>query len=174
MAIPGGNAVGGICAEIGVFKGDFTRDILRVTRSRTPHLIDPWSLLGESYEHPWFAHMGESKTREAHRQVERLAAEHPELTIHVGRSQEVLPGFPDAHFDWVYLDSSHEYEQTLEELGLLRQKVKPAGIIAGHDWFEDPDHQFHGVYRAVNEFCARYGWDLFQTDIFDQWAIRKR
>jgi hypothetical protein len=156
-----------VCAEIGVFKGDFTRQILRVAKPRELHLIDPWWLVGETYDHNWFADSGEPHPRAAHDAVELLAAEH------VGRSQDVLPGFPDHHFDWVYLDSSHEYDQTVEELELLRHKVKPLGVIAGHDFFENPDHPLHGVYRAVNEFCDAYGWEVIHTDIFDQWAIRR-
>jgi spermidine synthase len=163
-----------VCAEIGVFKGDFTREILRVTEPRELHLIDPWEQLGERYEHVWFEGMGETRPAGARKQVERLVDRHPEARVHIGTSQDVIASFPDEYFDWVYLDSSHDYEQTVEELELLRRKVKPLGIIAGHDWFENPGHQFHGVYRAVNEFCEGHGWELFDTDIFDQWAIRPR
>ena len=33
---------GSVCAEIGVFKGDFTEDILSVVQPIELHLIDPW------------------------------------------------------------------------------------------------------------------------------------
>ena len=68
--------------------------------------------------------------------------------------------FPDDFFDWVYLDTTHEYGHTRDELEILRTKVKPSGVIAGDDWHEDPAHLHHGVCRAVREFCDRYGWEL--------------
>jgi Methyltransferase domain len=158
-----------VCAEVGVYKGDFTRDILRVAKPRELHLIDPWWTLQGRYEDFWAE---ERDTRAVYRQVESIAAEHAACEIHVGTSQQILPRFPDGFFDWVYLDSSHVYDQTVEELELLRRKVKPSGVIAGHDWEPDPKHVFHGVYRAVDEFCDRYGWELWWTDIYTQWAIR--
>jgi hypothetical protein len=40
----------GIGAEIGVFRGEFTRHILRVAQPRELHLIDGWwELYGERY-----------------------------------------------------------------------------------------------------------------------------
>jgi SAM-dependent methyltransferase len=165
---------GAVCAEIGVFKGDYTRRILQITKPQELHLIDPWWKAGETYEHVWFETQGENSTRGAYEKVKALAAPRPECKIHVGRSQDVLPKFPDGHFDWVYLDSSHEYRDTVEELELLRLKVKPGGVIAGDDWFPDPDVEWHGIYRAVTEFCERYGWEVVLTDIWDQWAIRER
>jgi len=45
-----------------------------------------------------------------------------------------LTRMPDEHLDWAYLDTTHQYDQTATELQLLKQKVKPGGIIAGDDW----------------------------------------
>jgi hypothetical protein len=163
---------GGVCAEVGVFKGDYSLDILRVTRPRELHLIDPWWTVADTYDHTWVAgadwygQQGVPDTRSAFERVERLAAQHPECVVHVGRSQDVLPKFADGYFDWVYLDSSHNYDDTVEELELLRVKVRQGGVIAGHDY------GFPGVRRAIGEFCERYGWRLGPVDLFDQWAIR--
>jgi hypothetical protein len=71
--------------------------------------------------------------------------------------------------DWVYLDSSHEYEHTVEELEILRHKT---GLISGHDWHEDTSHEHHGVCKAVVEFCDRYGWRLKAADPWGQWLVR--
>lgn len=63
-----------------------------------------------------------------------------------------LTRMPDQHLDWAYLDTTHEYDQTARELQLLKQKVKPGGIIAGDDWRPDPSHPHHGVCKAVQAF----------------------
>jgi hypothetical protein len=38
---------GSVCAEIGVWKGDFAAEILRVVRPTRLHLVDPWQLMTE-------------------------------------------------------------------------------------------------------------------------------
>jgi Methyltransferase domain len=163
---------GAVCAEIGVYKGDFSREILRHAQPRLLHLIDAWWLVeGDFYENPWYAGVGEADTRAAYRQVEALAQDHAECRIHLANDLEILPIFPDAYFDWVYLDSSHEYEHTKQELELLAHKVK--GPIAGHDWYPDPTSLHHGVYKAVTEFCDREGWSVTWLDEWAQWMIER-
>lgn len=156
-------------AEIGVFRGEFTRHIVRVTRPRELHLIDGWwALYGERFPN-WGAYteFGRLTTTRAYEEA-RAAA--PEGNFHVGDDVEILSTFSDSYFDWVYLDTTHRYEHTLAELAVLDQKAR---IIAGDDWHEDPSHGHHGVCRAVREFCASNGWRLGPIDPFGQWIITR-
>lgn len=164
---------GAVCAEIGVYKGDFSRDILKFAKPSELHLIDGWwTVEGDEYEHPWYSMVGqEADTRAAYGEVEALARDHSECIIQMGDDLEILPTFADHYFDWVYLDSSHRYEHTVKELELLERKVKT--VICGHDWCPDPGAEHHGVYRAVTEFCARGDWHVTWTDDWDQWAIER-
>jgi hypothetical protein len=50
-----------------------------------------------------------------------------QVVLNIEYDQDFLAPLPDAYFDWVYLDTTHEYEQTRLELQLLRRKVKPSG-----------------------------------------------
>src|SRR5262245_11609661 len=113
-----------VCAEIGVYKGDLSRDILKFAKPRELHLIDGWwTVEGDRYQQPWYELVGQqADTHAAYAEVEALAREHPVCTVHVGDDLEILPSFADRYFDWVYLDSSHEYEHTVKELELLVQK----------------------------------------------------
>lgn len=53
--------------------------------------------------------------------------------------------FPDGHFDMVFLDSSHAYEQTKAEIRQWYHKIKEGGLLAGHDY------NMKEVNDAVNE-----------------------
>ena len=53
------------------------------------------------------------------------------LVLHIGYDLDTLRTFTDDSLDWVYLDTTHQYEQTLKELQVLRSKVKPAGSFRG-------------------------------------------
>ncbi len=72
------------------------------------------------------------------------------VAVHAGDGRAVLATFPDRYFDWVYIDSSHSYEHTHDELQILRNKVKESGVIAGDDWVPDP------LQRV--SFFRRDGW----------------
>ena len=67
-----------------------------------------------------------------------------------GYSVEVANRFPDESFDFIFIDADHEYESVLSDLCAWFPKLKPGGIIAGHDW----SPEFLGVEKAVKEFFA--------------------
>jgi len=172
---------GSVGAELGVFQGKFSRAILQIVQPRELHLIDPWwTVIGEYYG-DWsrFHNGGELlSTRKAYEQalenVRQVDAQGVAV-FHIQDDVECLKSFEDHYFDWVYVDSSHQYEHTWKELELLHRKVKPTGLIAGHDWKPDPSDVHHGVYRAVNEFCAKYGWKITHLDRrHTQWCIQRR
>jgi hypothetical protein len=147
-----------VCAEIGVWKGDFSARILKFVKPTRLHLIDPW--IAESGEEYRGARYGERVTQEEmdglYQEVrERFeeAAWQGIVSFHRSTSAEAAPLFPEEYFDWVYVDGNHRYKFVKQDLELFLPKVKPGGYIAGDDygsvgWWED------GVTRAVDEFVA--------------------
>jgi Methyltransferase domain len=162
----------GVGAELGVFKGTFTRTLLETTRAKKLYIVDPWHRLGARWD--WAA--GDRSTINA---LRRILHEHRDNLV-TGRLELVidtdlafLERLEDGALDWAYVDTTHEYEQTKAELDLLQRKVKPDGVIAGDDWQPNPSHRHHGVCRAVREFVAMRPFELFYSSENDfQWAIR--
>lgn len=165
---------GGIGAELGVHKGYFTSCLLENAKPRKLHLVDPWYLLGGEWS--WAG--GNRCTVDGLIGVYRAYKKEivaGQVQVHVSGDLEVLSGFSDGYLDWAYVDSSHEYEHTRQELQLLKTKVKQDGVIAGDDWRPDPSHPHHGVCRAVREFCELEGFELIYSSAQDkQWAIRRK
>jgi hypothetical protein len=96
------------------------------------------------------------------------------VLVHVADDRAALREFPDAYFDWVYVDTSHQYQHTRDELTLLDLKVKPDGVISGDDWQPDPGHRHHGVCKAVTELVSTGRYTLVAVDAASgQWAIRR-
>lgn len=56
--------------------------------------------------------------------------------------------FADNHFDFVFIDASHQYEPTKADIRLWYHKVKMDGILAGHDYNQQ---EGQGVFLAVRE-----------------------
>jgi hypothetical protein len=56
--------------------------------------------------------------------------------------------WPDNWAHFVFLDSSHTYEQTKAEIRLWHRKVMHGGVLAGHDYNKEAGLE---VYNAVND-----------------------
>lgn len=170
---------GAVGAEIGVFRGGFSRLLLQRTDPRELHLIDGWSRLHGARYPNWgrYTLYGRLTTARALADVRDVLRRHDRrnaCVIHEEDDRVCANGFADGYFDWVYIDSAHEYAHDLALLEAVRPKMKPQGLIAGHDWRPDPAHPHHGVYRAVTEFCGRHGWSVVKLDDFTQWCIARR
>jgi hypothetical protein len=159
---------GGIVAEVGVFKGNFSRHILEIIDPKRLHLIDPWV----HQDIPLWQQRGNEDHLDFLREVQRRFQ--PEVyrrrvVIHQGFSLDVLTLFPDHYFDWVYLDGDHRFETVRAELMICDCKVKSNGLILGHDFIKPElypasHHGRLGVVPAVHEFCSMSNWELvFQT-----------
>ncbi len=140
-----------VVAEIGVAEGDFSEEILSITKPKELHLIDSWAH-DVRYDN--------LRPSVEARFVTNIKCD--QLFVHQGLSTTELSKFADHYFDWIYLDASHEYMPTAEELEHCRHKVKPNGIIAGHDYVTGYWHTKlrYGVIEAVHEFCVKHSWEL--------------
>ena len=66
-------------------------------------------------------------------------------------SLEAVEKFEDHSLDFVFIDASHEYEDVKKDIAAWIKKVKPGGVIAGHDYYINDFDYFPGVKQAVNE-----------------------
>ena len=156
-----------VIAEIGVFRGDFSQRISKLSLPKELHLIDPWEYI-EGREYPDSVHQEKNVQKNwdcAYNTVLRLfmsEIKHKQVHVHKGYSFDVLNEFPNAYFDWIYLDANHSYSSVKRDLELCARKVKPAGLICCDDYIErNPSDSFeYGTVEAVNEFCNTQGWRI--------------
>lgn len=69
--------------------------------------------------------------------------------IHYHRdfSYNIVDGFSDGYFDFIYVDGEHTYEGAKRDITQFLPKLKPGGIMAGHDYVAE----WAGVQSAVVE-----------------------
>jgi cephalosporin hydroxylase len=65
--------------------------------------------------------------------------------------------------DIVFIDTSHLYDHTVQELAIYRWLVRPGGVICLHDTELPtpegaPPRPLYPVKKAVIEFIAETGW----------------
>lgn len=168
-------------AEVGVFKGEFARVIHERCDPSELHLIDVWRHTDFDFDNPlpehasypalFRAHLKHAEPDLADRpiaevyeafldRVRAFAAERKGVTIHRGLSTEIAKTFPDQYFDFVFIDANHDYQPVLNDLHAYAPKMKPGGLIIGHDHFDNglSNTSSYGVIDAVNTFTRRTPW----------------
>ncbi len=158
---------GGTVAEIGVSDGDYTRHIIWNMAPTTLHLIDAWDT-------PRYRENKDLALMRVHEAM-REGVVH----VHQGQSTMIHMQLPDAYFDFIYIDTSHDYDTTIAELLLYERKMKPDGIIAGHDFtlgnWESGVR--YGVIPAVRDFCVKQNWEIIfltmDPDPYPSFGLRR-
>jgi SAM-dependent methyltransferase len=69
-------------------------------------------------------------------------------------SQDAAADIENNSLDYIFIDGEHSYESVADDLKNYHNKVRPGGIISGHDF------SWPGVQHAVFEFIADTGIDL--------------
>ena len=144
-----------VCAEIGVWKGDFSNQILCSTTPSCLHLIDPWQF-EPLLPSRWY---GGKKARSQaemdtiHMGVVARFRHVPQIVIHRIRSVDAGKLFQDGHFDWVYVDGDHSYSAVMNDFDTWWPKIKRGGHLVGDDFKWKDEEGGASVKRAVADFC---------------------
>lgn len=130
-------------AEIGVKEGRFVAHMLNTFPNLTMYTVDPWEnqpganedYIGWEWNSIYKQYRDKIKPH-AHRVIE--LREYSD-TAH----RHVL----DGSLDFVFIDAQHDYDSVRRDILFWKQKVKPGGLLSGHDY----DNNFPGVRHAVDE-----------------------
>jgi hypothetical protein len=165
-------------AEIGVKLGVYSDELLTRWHGEELVSIDPWlSAKPEEYV---------DRSNVSQEEFDRYYAEtRNRLSRHGARSSiwrmtstEAAARVPDGSFDFVYIDARHDYESVKEDLEAWCAKVRPGGILAGHDYVDGdlPQGEFY-VKSAVDEFFGERGIHVHSTEgpsaveMFPTWIV---
>lgn len=168
----------GVGVEIGVKQGKFSELLLERWRGARLVSVDPWlSVAWEEYVDRSNVSQDEfdENMEITRRRLHRFGARSEILRK---TSVEGAATFEDASLDFVYIDARHDYASVLEDLEAWFGKVRPGGIIAGHDYVDGdlPQGDF-GVKSAVDEFFGARGLAVHSTDgpsaveMFPSWIV---
>lgn len=120
-------------AEIGVWKGDLSKMIIRRFKPEYFLMVDP--LLRElNDQEDYICTMGEKiKTQ---RQLNNIAKKLEKLPADFKRmtSLEAVKEVEDSSLDFVFIDALHKYEAVKEDIQAWLPKIRKGGILAGDDY----------------------------------------
>lgn len=153
----------GAAAEVGVHRGDFSRIFLDNWKGNLLYLVDPWAN-PPGYEPQATLLSGGGGDRDADESLCRVSlAAHKDRIVYVPvTSERAARSFPDGVLDFVYVDGDHRTEEVRGDLARWWPKVKPGGILAGHDVLSsEPYNAYEEVQPAVLDFAAQRNLDVY-------------
>lgn len=160
----------GLGFELGVRVGEFSGFLLDQWSGRLLVSVDPWSEApAESYVD--VANVAQARHDELYAETrERLAPFGERSAIWRTTSTEAAERVLPASADFVYIDARHDYPSVLDDLGQWYDKVRPGGVLAGHDYVDGtfPEGVF-GVKSAVDEFFGARGVRVSRTLLDAPW-----
>lgn len=151
-----------VCAEVGVFQGNFSKRILKITKPKLLFLIDLWdteyaqTLIKLVYGKP----KKNYNLEQEYAIVIAKFAHHDNVKIIRQDSVKALESFPDNFFDWVYIDDDHTYDYVKRDLEASLKKVKVNGLITGDDYSMQSNYRKNNVLKAVHEFINVHNYEL--------------
>lgn len=144
------NGLNGICAEVGVWVGWFSQQLVnpQLGIKGITHLfsIDNWY----------------NEERNRLETIKRMTPYKNSSIIRMD-STKAARLFRDETFDLVYIDADHGYESVRDDIVAWWPKIKPTGILSGHDYM------LPGVMQAVDEFVTEYNLTLHLLKDNESW-----
>jgi hypothetical protein len=164
----------GTGVEVGVKLGKFSELILREWEGRLLISVDPWQEAPEA-EYADRSNLEQDSHDFFFEATQRRLAQFGERS-QVWRltSAEGAARVEPASADFVYIDARHDYESVREDLALWHPKVRPGGVLGGHDYIDgEIAAGSFGVKSAVDEFCAELALELTVTtdDEWPTWVV---
>ena len=140
---------GSVGAEIGVAAASYSLQMLQRVKPSRLYLVDRWALI----KNPGAKSKKELQMHNAMAKIAKYVADGVALPI-CAFSADAAKWVPRATLDWIYIDGDHKPDAVCADLKAWYGKVKPGGIIAGHDYKEGLG-PYEGVNRALKEMNLR-------------------
>jgi len=146
--------------EVGVATGKYSEIICIENPQMKVYGVDPWEG-SVDYKN----HIRKEDFNKLYTEAKERMAQYPNYEIIRETSEEALKRFDDESLDFVYLDANHEEPYISQDIAGWDRKLKPGGILAGHDYIRpgsarrsSEDAKEHwDVIAAVNKYIKKKG-----------------
>lgn len=138
-------------AEVGVLAGSYSAILCQSIPGLKLYCVDSWGLNSQRKKDYYLGKYEQAKALLLPYDCELIRK----------TSTDAVKDFGFETLDFVYLDADHRYEFIATDLSLWAQKVRPGGIVAGHDYLHAKKCQ---VLDAVDEYVVAHSYELFVTD----------
>lgn len=150
------------CAEIGVAEGEFSAAILTRAAPSVLHLIDPWVHQDRPDYTTDFNNVPDAEQEQRHAKVLARFADAPAVRVHRAFSADAAAAIADGSLDFAYVDAVHSHDGVLADLLAFAPKMKPDGLLCGHDFGSHAAgrRMGFGVVGGVVEFIKQSQFEI--------------
>lgn len=135
-------------AEIGVWQGELSVDLLSSLHNLTLWMVDPWEKLIEGT--PTMPKQFDEVV--AAKQQAIKSTQYLKRVVLIESSVPAAAQVKHTRFNFVFIDACHMYESVRDDIEAWTPLVKENGIVCGHDYDGVGDRRCGwGVKRAVDE-----------------------
>jgi predicted O-methyltransferase YrrM len=141
-----------IGVEVGVYKGENAKSILKTLNIDKLYLIDPYV-----YYDDYGDVAGGQKTFDKllKKTIKTLQKYENKYILIKKTANDALPDIPN-NLDFVYIDGNHKYEYVKQDIENYYPKLKSGGILAGHDIENGEIAEHDGIVKAVLDFAHKH------------------
>jgi len=137
--------------EVGVGNGRFSAILCQYMSKLSLFGIDPYTAYDEYHDYP------DQDSLDSLQQEARLQlSSHSNYTFMPYTSLEASSHFQPSSLDFVYIDANHRLEYMVQDLALWSLRVRPGGIVAGHDFLRSRQKPNIHVVQAVEAYTDAY------------------
>lgn len=163
--------------EVGVWRGDYSKVIIDSLNPKNFYGVDPYLLHDGYADCPDDTEFANQKNLDGLYENVKLRYNNlSSATLMRTTGIQATTHFQDQELDFVYIDGDHSYDFVSKDIKAWWPKIKPGGILSGHDYTTGNPQKGHvyGVIQAVNEFVKAHNLDLCIThEAYATWWVVK-
>lgn len=157
-----------IGAEVGVYKGSMSKNLLKSMPNLFLFMIDRWSEYSESEKiengNTSMSMRKQSSFDVAYEKVKKIRMKYYRRSGIINRSStDASNAFKNKTFDFVFIDADHSYQAVKNDIKSWIDKIKLGGYICGHDYHRE------SVKKAVKEF---FPINKIESDDDNTWFVK--
>ena len=141
-------------AEIGVDKGSYSEILCKANPKLHLYSIDPWK--ASVYDAEFAAVTEKQEFFDGCYQEAKKRLAPYNCTLIRKDSISALKRFKDKSLDFVYIDGNHDFVHFTNDLHYWLKKIRPGGIISGHDYAYFSYSKFNHVKRVIDAYMRCY------------------
>lgn len=140
-----------IGVEVGVAAGEYSEILAKANPQMKLYGIDPWKPLRDYRDYT-----RRSTFDRLRQDAEKRLASFANYEFIKKLSMEAVHDFDNESLDFVYIDGNHNFQNVTNDIVEWSKKVKPGGIISGHDYFKPGNRAPIHVVQVLQGYTDAY------------------
>lgn len=96
------------------------------------------------------------KTPKLNKRIEEWSESHKNFQFRMQKGEVAVQHFEDGSLDAIYIDACHSFDCVQKDIKMWRPKLKPGGLLSGHDFCVNKNQRKLEKYKTTVPWCGTY------------------